>query len=193
VASNFKDQVIALRMRDAIRQLVKTEVEKLRPRPRVGVITSVSQEALTCTVKDAGDDDEADSITVNLLPGIQPIAVGQVVRFEGNRGNLWVTSVLSDRPRINANEVNTASISLGGIGVAGFVAAAPLASDSPASYPLGSSIRLVAADSSWPSTDGLVITHQYDSLVRQFFYDKTTNAAWTRVYTSSAWLTWSSM
>jgi hypothetical protein len=187
------DQEAALKIRDVILVWVRSEINRLRPRPRLGTVVDVSPDANQCRVQAFGDID-GDPIRITMGSGVQPVAAGQVVRFEGVPGSQWLVDVVSDRPRINANEVNSATVSMGGIGPAGFAAVPPGAFDGPEAYPQGTSIRLITTDDAgWPTVEGLVHTHQYDGVVRQMFYDKSTNKIYTRAFVDTDWLAWDTL
>jgi hypothetical protein len=106
----FDDPNFALDLRDVVRRVVKSEVEKLRPRPREASI--VSMDYASTPDPDAPVDDEAtgsqgryalvsytgdsgDPEPVFLPTGMIPAGEGQKVRIEGPPGARYVAAILT--------------------------------------------------------------------------------------------------
>lgn len=193
MVSSFNDQNTALRMRDLLRRLIRAEIDRLRPKSKFGSVVAFSFEGDVCMVQQLGDED-GDPIRVRMGKGLQPYIIGQVVRFDGAPGNYWLTDMITSYPRLNGFAVTANSVSYGGEGVdPGVLLPAPIATDDQTSYPMGTSMRTVAADDSWPAANGMVLTHRYDdpgNRVRQTFYDDDSSTVWNRGYASGAWLPW---
>lgn len=86
----FADYNIALEIRDFIRGLVNTEIEKIRPRHQMAQVTSIDRVQRKASVQFVG---EAASVTVN-MGSIQPSSVGQYVRVDGVPGDRYIADVM---------------------------------------------------------------------------------------------------
>lgn len=86
----FGDYLAALEMRDIIRGLVKSEVEKQRPRYDYATVVSIDRTNRKCTVQYVGDT----TTSVVNMGAVQPSATGQVVRIDGLLGDRFVSDVM---------------------------------------------------------------------------------------------------
>lgn len=90
---NFSAYNTAIQARNVISDVAASVVEKLRPRPRYGVVESIDVHHARCTVLINGD---TTPITVN-AGSLTPTYVGQVVQIGGTPGDRHVTMLLKPR------------------------------------------------------------------------------------------------
>lgn len=86
----FGDYGTALAMREFLREMITAELDKQRPRYQMATVTSIDRINRRCNVQFLGDPSEA-TVTMG---GIQPSAIGQVVRIEGLQGDRFVADVM---------------------------------------------------------------------------------------------------
>ena len=87
---NMRDQIAALRTRDAIIKLVNNAIDQKRPTDRTGTVTEINYDNRTAKVRFPGDPID---VTVK-LGSIWPRNIGQVVRVGGYAGSQWLVDVL---------------------------------------------------------------------------------------------------
>lgn len=80
---------LALRVREAIREIVRIEIDKLRPPSRRALVMSIDRPNYKCSVRYIG---ETTNVTVN-MGAIQPSATGQYVRIESMGADKYVADV----------------------------------------------------------------------------------------------------
>lgn len=88
--AQFGDLSASMKMRDVINKLVKTLIDKERPRYRYASVVSWVRSTGKCTVVYNGETNE---VVVN-MGSIQPTAVSQIVRIEGIGIDKYITEVL---------------------------------------------------------------------------------------------------
>jgi hypothetical protein len=87
---SLSDPVLALQLRDIVRQMVATEVNRLRPKYRYGVVQSIDRANYSATVLYSGE-----TIPVKVkMGGLQPGAIDQTVRVEGTATDRYITDVV---------------------------------------------------------------------------------------------------
>lgn len=89
--ATFDDYKVAAKMRDLIRAIVAEEVQKLRPLPIYGTVSSIDRTNRKCGVVFPGDSEQA----IVSMGTIQPSTVGQVVRVGGTVGDRYIEDVMS--------------------------------------------------------------------------------------------------
>lgn len=90
--AGMDEYAFALRFRGIIRRIVLQELERERPRPRYGVVSSIDRVAKKCYVLFPGDE-----IAVPVLMGtIQPDRAGRKVRVVGVTGDRYIEDVLGE-------------------------------------------------------------------------------------------------
>lgn len=80
----------AARLRDILRRMIETEINRLRPRQRYATVVSWDRVERTCVVTFAESSTE---ITVS-MGVIQPSSAGQIVRIEGTTRDRYITDVM---------------------------------------------------------------------------------------------------
>lgn len=103
--AGFDDFNTALAMRDTIRKMVESEVQRQRPRYQYATVTAIDRVSRKCTVQFPG---EAGTVVVN-MGALQPNTVGQVVRIDGLAGDRFVSDVIGDPYDPLAIAVSTAT------------------------------------------------------------------------------------
>lgn len=132
----FGEVGFATRLRDAVRRITETEVARLRPPVRYGMVQSYNRATRKASVLMAGD---TDPITVG-MGSIQPSANGQRVRVEGPSGDKYITDVIGAAPYIDGSQIGnvaaltattaTNSTQLGGVAAASYLRTNGKAADS---------------------------------------------------------------
>jgi hypothetical protein len=84
------ESAFALKMRDIVTELVRKEVDRLRPRHRYGKVTSIDRKNYVCNVQYSG---ETTPVQVK-MGSVQPVRVGQIVRVEGTLTERYVADVM---------------------------------------------------------------------------------------------------
>lgn len=84
------DYTYALKFRDVIIEIIKEQIEAIRPRYQMATVISIDRINYTCMVRFPGDTTDAK---VN-MGSTQPAAVGQIVRVEGLNGDRYIADVM---------------------------------------------------------------------------------------------------
>lgn len=87
----FKDVATAAEMREIIRGICESVIDRMNIVPRIGKVTSVNSTTRTCTVQLSGD---TATIKVSYGKGITPL-VNDVVRFQGKPGAYYILNFVS--------------------------------------------------------------------------------------------------
>lgn len=90
----MSDLDFAAKLRDVIRNEVRSQIAKHRPPERDAEVITLDPANYSATVRFL-DEPDGDAIPVR-LSGVQPSSVGQYVRIEGRRGNRYVAAVYGD-------------------------------------------------------------------------------------------------
>jgi hypothetical protein len=90
--TKFGDFTAATRLRDVIRSIVASEIEKARPAYRYGVVRSIDTANGLCKV--AYTDSDPTGVTVRMGLIIRPTTVGQIVRVDGLSTDRFIADVL---------------------------------------------------------------------------------------------------
>lgn len=93
--SGMEELAFSLKMRDAIKRMVRVAIDEMRPSYRYGVVDSIDRPTRKCGVIINGD---TAPVIIN-MGSIQPREVGQTVRVDGKLGDRYVTDVLG--PAVN--------------------------------------------------------------------------------------------
>jgi hypothetical protein len=84
------ESAFALEMRDLVSELVRKEVDKVRPKYRYAEVDSFDRNLFTCNVIYPGE-----TLPVPVKMGsIQPMDVGQLVRVEGTPNDRYIADVI---------------------------------------------------------------------------------------------------
>ena len=105
--ATFKDQIIALQMREIIRGIIREELDKLRPKYQLATVTGIDRAHSKCQVRFNG---ETTSSTIP-MGSIQPKEVGQIVRVDGMAGDRFIAEVLG--PAFQPLEARVAALEAG--------------------------------------------------------------------------------
>lgn len=92
--------------RDVIKDIIRKELERVRPSSSLAVVQTVNSAAKTCTVIFPGD---TDSVTVKMFT-VQPSALNDIVRIEGPAGDRYVAEVVKGKPFITAYGLTISNI-----------------------------------------------------------------------------------
>lgn len=112
----FQDLPYAQQLRDAIRKIAGTEIQKLRPEPRNATVVDIDSANGTATVLFAGDDTPVPVRIYTVRPRVDGgIGVGDVVRVEGPPARRYVTEVVNGDPLIRAGALTLTSLASSGL------------------------------------------------------------------------------
>lgn len=88
----FADFDLAAQARDVIRDMVASEIKRLRPETRVAKVVTVNRENLTAEVAFSGDE---GSLNARFGKSLIPRGEGELVRVAGKVGDYYITEILN--------------------------------------------------------------------------------------------------
>lgn len=88
----FQEFAFSLQMRDTIDKMIRSGIDKMRPKYRYATVDTIDRVNYKCTVTFNG---EANPVEVS-MGALQPSAVGQVVRVEGIGIDKFITDVIGE-------------------------------------------------------------------------------------------------
>lgn len=93
MTSSFGEFNTAAKMRDVIVKIVRAELERKRPLPRVGKVISINEGNLTAEVQFTGD---TGTINARFGKSLIPQDTTAIVRVEGGPGNYYITEIINE-------------------------------------------------------------------------------------------------
>lgn len=90
--SSFSDFKIAAGMRDVITQIVRSEVDRIRPESRIAQVKSINAGNLTAEVSFSGDE---GSFNARFGLSLMPKDTNAIVRVAGTAGNYYITEIVN--------------------------------------------------------------------------------------------------